>query len=118
MAEDVVLSKDHFFPGEKAQASTEKKMSEREILGMVQKGDREAYETIVKKYMHSAYYIALGLVHNQQDALDVSQDAFIKAFRKIRLFDNSKPFFRHPCMLACHAIILSIMARSFRGFSS
>jgi RNA polymerase sigma-70 factor (ECF subfamily) len=93
MAEDVVLSKDHFFPGEKAQASTEKKMSEREILGMVQKGDREAYETIVKKYMHSAYYIALGLVHNQQDALDVSQDAFIKAFRKIRLFDNSKPFF-------------------------
>lgn len=93
MAEYVALPKDRIYPRGKASASIQKEMSEREILGIVQKGDKEAYGAIVKKYMQSAYYIALGLVHNQQDALDVSQDAFIKAFRKIKMFDNSKRFF-------------------------
>jgi RNA polymerase sigma-70 factor (ECF subfamily) len=93
MAEDMALLKDHVFPGEKAEASIQREMTERDILAVVQEGDKEAYGAIVKKYMQSAYYIALGLVHNQQDALDVSQDAFIKAFRKIRMFDNSKRFF-------------------------
>jgi RNA polymerase sigma-70 factor (ECF subfamily) len=93
MAEEVALNKDQVFPGEKASIPMERGMPEREILEMVQRGDKEAYGAIVKMYMHSAYYIALGFVHNQQDALDVSQDAFIKAFRKIKLFDTTRPFF-------------------------
>ena len=93
MAEEMALNKDQVFPSEKAPVSVSREMSEKAILEVVQKGDREAYGAIVKRYMHSAYYIALGLVHNQQDALDVSQDAFIKAFRKIKMFDTSKPFF-------------------------
>ena len=71
----------------------EKILSEREILELVKKGNREAYGEIVKKYMKSAYYITLGFVHNHQDALDLSQEAFIKAFRKIKRFDTEKAFF-------------------------
>jgi RNA polymerase sigma-70 factor (ECF subfamily) len=93
MAREMVLAEDLVFPGEKVQAEAQRGRSEREILEAVQKGDKEAYGRIVKRYMHSAYYIALGFVHNQQDALDVSQDAFIKAFRKIKMFDAGKPFF-------------------------
>ena len=93
MAKEMALSKDQAFPGEKALTDAERGSSERELLEVVQKGNREAYGAIVKRYMHSAYYIALGFVHNQQDALDVSQDAFIKAFRKIKMYDASKPFF-------------------------
>jgi RNA polymerase sigma-70 factor (ECF subfamily) len=93
MAEEMALNKDQVFPGERAHVSASREMSEKAILEIVQKGDKEAYGAIVKRYMQSAYYIALGLVHNQQDALDVSQDAFIKAFRKIKMFDTSKPFF-------------------------
>jgi RNA polymerase sigma-70 factor (ECF subfamily) len=43
--------------------------------------------------MKKAYYIALGYVHNHQDALDISQESFIKAFRKIKSFSTEKPFF-------------------------
>jgi RNA polymerase sigma-70 factor (ECF subfamily) len=93
MAEEVALNKDHVFTGDKIPIPMDREKSEREILEIVQKGDKEAYGAIVKRYMHSAYYIALGFVHNQQDALDVSQDAFVKAFRKIKMFDTSKPFF-------------------------
>jgi RNA polymerase sigma-70 factor (ECF subfamily) len=68
-------------------------LSEKEILRLVQRGDKEAYQAIVVRYMRPAYSIALGFLHNQQDALDVSQDAFIRAYRKLRLFDTEKPFF-------------------------
>jgi len=70
-----------------------KGLSEREILEVVQRGNREAYQEIVVRYMQSAYYVALAFVHNQQDALDISQDAFIRAFRRIKKFDTEKPFF-------------------------
>jgi len=68
-------------------------LTETEILVLVKKGDAKAYQHIVEKYMQTAYYIALGFVHNHQDALDLSQDSFIKAFRKIKNFDTGRPFF-------------------------
>ena len=68
-------------------------LTENEILVLVKKGDTQAYQSIVQKYMQTAYYIALGFVHNHQDALDLSQDCFIKAFRKIKSFDTGRPFF-------------------------
>jgi RNA polymerase sigma-70 factor, ECF subfamily len=56
-------------------------------------GDREAFSLIVQKYMKPAYYVALGYVGNSDDALDISQDAFVNAFRHIRRFDSSRNFF-------------------------
>jgi RNA polymerase sigma-70 factor, ECF subfamily len=57
------------------------------------KGDRDAFAFIVQKYMKPAYYVALGYVGNAEDALDISQDAFVSAFRHITAFDTSKSFF-------------------------
>ena len=71
----------------------ERVRSEREILELVKKGNREAYQEIVSRYMKTAYYIALGLVHNHQDALDISQEAFVRAFRRIKSFKAERHFF-------------------------
>lgn len=57
------------------------------------KGDSEAFGLIVQKYMKPAYYVALGYVGRPEDALDLSQDAFVNAFRHIKRFDTSKKFF-------------------------
>jgi len=84
---DFLLQKDRFMMAE------EKALSEREILLLVKKGKKEAYQAIVERYMKKAYYIALGFVRNPQDALDISQEAFIKAFRRIKSFDIERPFF-------------------------
>jgi RNA polymerase sigma-70 factor (ECF subfamily) len=67
--------------------------SEKELIELVKKGSKEAYQEIVNRYMRKAYYIALSYVHNHQDALDISQESFIKAFRKIKRFNTQKPFF-------------------------
>jgi RNA polymerase sigma-70 factor (ECF subfamily) len=76
-----------------AAAVMESQPTERQLLERVRRGDRKAYQGIVQSYMRTAYYIALGFVHNQQDALDLSQDAFVRAFRRIKLYDPDKRFF-------------------------
>ena len=43
------------------------------------RGDREAFRTLFERYHRRAYALALGVVRHQDDALDVVQDAFIKA---------------------------------------
>jgi RNA polymerase sigma-70 factor, ECF subfamily len=80
-------------PLQLAKAKKAPPQSELEALGRVKAGDTQAYQFIVAAYMKRAYFIALGFVHNQEDALDISQEAFIKAFRNLRAFDLRRPFF-------------------------
>jgi RNA polymerase sigma-70 factor (ECF subfamily) len=93
MAKQTGLFADQVLPGPRVRLMKETALSEKEILERVRRGDRQAYQGIVTRYMQTAYYIALGFVHNQQDALDISQDAFVRAFRKIKQFDLEKRFF-------------------------
>jgi RNA polymerase sigma-70 factor (ECF subfamily) len=67
--------------------------SEKDILRAVARGNKQAYQKIVTRYKSMAYYVALSFVRNVQDALDISQDAFIRAFRKIKKFDQSRAFY-------------------------
>lgn len=59
----------------------------------VKRGNTEAYAAIVKSYMKRAYYIALSFVKTEADARDISQEAFIKAFRHIKRFITGSDFF-------------------------
>jgi len=93
MAGPTLLTGERVFEEEKRSKADYEHLSERELLEAAQRGDRPAYGTIVRKYMQAAYFIALGFLHNHQDALDASQDAFVKAFRRIRRFDTRRPFF-------------------------
>ena len=77
----------------KDSVAVQKTLTEKEALQEVKRGNKSAFQLIVSRHMKSAYYIALGFVHNQQDALDLSQDAFVKAFRKMKGFDLKRPFF-------------------------
>jgi len=64
-----------------------------EVFDRIKKGDKEAYKIIVQKYMKRAYFTALGFVGNRDDALDLSQIAFIKAYRSLPKFDHQRSFF-------------------------
>ena len=66
---------------------------EKNIIRSVQTGDVAAFEDLVNAYKQKAYYVALGFVGNHEDALDLSQDAFVKAFKAIKTFDLNSPFF-------------------------
>ena len=66
---------------------------EKSIILRWQKGDKRAFELLVKKYMRRSYFIALGLVGQHDDALDLSQETFIKVHRHRKKFDPNRRFF-------------------------
>jgi RNA polymerase sigma-70 factor (ECF subfamily) len=63
------------------------------LTGPARRGSKEAFESIVKMYMKKAYFIALGLVGNRDDAMELSQEAFILAYRNIRQLNPNRKFY-------------------------
>lgn len=63
------------------------------LVSKCRSGCRQSFEPIVKRYMKDSYYIALGLVGNHDDALELSQQAFYHAFRNIRQLNSERKFF-------------------------
>jgi len=58
-----------------------------------QAGEKQAYGELVNIYMKRAYYTALGLIGSPEAAMDLSQEAFIRAYRAIKRLDADKKFF-------------------------
>jgi RNA polymerase sigma-70 factor (ECF subfamily) len=69
------------------------------LIERIKKGDMEAYEKLVKKYMKKAYNVALYYTKNPTDAWDVSQQGFVNAWQGIKKFDTGKPFFPWLCAI-------------------
>jgi RNA polymerase sigma-70 factor (ECF subfamily) len=63
------------------------------LIARIQEGDRQAFEVLVKSYMQRAYYVALGFLRNHDDALDTSQEAFVRVLRNIHRFHAEADFF-------------------------
>jgi len=64
------------------------------VLAMrAKRGEIEAFEQLVNRYKKKAYFVALSFVGNHEDALDISQDSFVKAFRSLRRFRTELSFF-------------------------
>jgi len=56
-------------------------------------GDHQAFGTIVDTYGQVVYNLALRMVYDPEDARDLSQTVFVKAFQKLSTFDRSRRFF-------------------------
>jgi RNA polymerase sigma-70 factor (ECF subfamily) len=63
------------------------------LIRRAQAGDAEAFGRLVERYMRRAYYSALSLVGSREDALDISQEAFVRAFRARQTLDPERPFY-------------------------
>lgn len=55
--------------------------------------DRKLFESYVKGNMKRAYFSALSILGNHDDAMELSQEAFLRAYRYFPSFDKSKKFF-------------------------
>lgn len=71
----------------------ESDLDERSIILRCQQGDRQVYGHLVTRYMKRAYFIALGLVGSHEPALDLSQEAFVRAYRSIDRLNPEQKFF-------------------------
>ncbi len=66
---------------------------DRELVESARKGDREAFRTLFERYHRRAYALAFGVLRHQDDALDVVQDAFIKAHKYLDKFEGNSSFY-------------------------
>lgn len=67
--------------------------SEEELLRRCRAGDKGAFGPIVRRYAGRAIGVATLMLGNREDALDASQEAFVRAWRAIGRFDPSRPFY-------------------------
>jgi RNA polymerase sigma-70 factor, ECF subfamily len=71
-------------------------MAEQDDAAVVQQtlaGNLRAYEAIVSRYQDAIYSLALRMVHDPDDAEDVSQTVFVKAFERLGTYDPNYRFF-------------------------
>ena len=64
-----------------------------EIVSLCQQGQSEVFELLVRRYMQKAFRIALDFTHDTEEAKDLSQEAFLRAFSRIKQFDGRSSFY-------------------------
>lgn len=68
-------------------------MTDTELVARVQHGDKSAFDLLVLKYQHRIIKLVGRYVREPADALDVTQDAFLKAYRALPNFRSESAFY-------------------------
>ena len=64
-----------------------------ELVQSARRGDREAFRSLVERYQHKVTALATGMLRNRDDALDVVQDTFTKAYQSLDRFKGESSFY-------------------------
>jgi len=67
--------------------------SDEALIEAVKKGDCDAFGPIVERYKMALYKVMYRMVLNRDDAEDLVEEAFIKAYRSIKKFQTGRPFY-------------------------
>jgi RNA polymerase sigma-70 factor (ECF subfamily) len=68
-------------------------VDDHELVAAARRGDRDAFRTLFERYHRRAYALAFGVLRHPEDALDVVQDAFIKAHKYLDKFEGNSSFY-------------------------
>lgn len=66
---------------------------DQELVERVQKGDKKAFDLLVGKYQHKIISLISRYVSDHSEAMDVAQEAFIKAYRALERFRGDSAFY-------------------------
>ena len=65
---------------------------EADVVARAKRGDADAYESLLRMHEHVAFRTAYAIVGSAADAEDVTQEAFVKAYRALPRFRDGSPF--------------------------
>lgn len=63
-----------------------------DIIDLVLKGQQKAFAVLVERYQHYVYTLTLRYIPTQEEAEELAQDAFIKAYNSLSTFNRSSKF--------------------------
>ena len=68
-------------------------VSETDLVKRCQAGDTEAFDQLVTRYRTRIFGMIYNMVHNEQDAWDLAQDSFVKAWKSMKRFRGRSSFY-------------------------
>jgi RNA polymerase sigma factor (sigma-70 family) len=89
-----------------------------ELVRRVQGGNLPAYDELVRRYQERIYATLYHMTSNHEDANDLAQESFIKAFQAIRSFKGDSSFFTWLYRIAVNKTINFLKQRRNRGHMS
>ncbi len=88
--------------------------SDAEAVAQIRAGNADAYRVLVERHSRSVFRLAFRMTGNQQDAEDLVQETFLRAFRQIRKYDGRAGFGTWLYRIAANCSLDLIRARKRR----
>jgi RNA polymerase sigma factor (sigma-70 family) len=102
-------------------ASPERKLeadADLAVVRRVQAGDVAAFDALIMKYRERVMGIVYNMTSNREDAADLAQDTFIKAFQSIQRFQGQASFFTWLYRIAVNSTLSHLRKNRMRSFFS
>lgn len=88
---------------------------DQQLVERVQSGDKRAFDLLVKKYQHKIIGLVGRYVYDHHEAMDVTQEAFIKAYRALAGFRGESAFYTWLYRIAINTAKNHLVARGRRA---
>jgi RNA polymerase sigma-70 factor (ECF subfamily) len=89
-------------------------VDEAELVRKAQRGDLHAYDDLVRRYQERIYVTVYHMTSNHEDANDLAQDTFIKAYQAIKSFKGGSSFYTWLYRIAINKTINFLKQRGHR----
>jgi RNA polymerase sigma-70 factor (ECF subfamily) len=90
-------------------------VSELDLVQRCQKGDSGAFDELVTRYRTRVFGMVYNMVHNEQDAWDLAQDSFLKAWKSIGRFRGKSSFYTWLYRIVMNVTIDWVRKKQIKG---
>ena len=101
-------------PAEPTDLETTAPTAEMDLVRRAQQGDLEAYDELIQRYQQRIYATVYHMTSNHEDANDLAQDSFIKAFQALKSFKGGSSFYTWLYRIAVNKTINFLKQRNNR----
>ena len=90
-------------------------VSELELVRRCQAGQSDAFDELVTRYRTRIFAMIYNMVHNEQDAWDLAQESFLKAWRSIKRFRGKSSFYTWMYRIVMNVTIDWLRKKQIKG---
>jgi RNA polymerase sigma-70 factor, ECF subfamily len=101
-------------PAERKDSEASAPTEEKVLVGRARQGDLKAYDELVQRYQERIYATIYHMTSNHEDANDLAQESFIKAFQALKSFKGGSSFYTWLYRIAVNKTINFLKQRKNR----
>lgn len=89
-------------------------MTDNQAVRLILNGETNAYEEIIRRYQKKIFSLAYKFVWNKEESEDLTQEIFMKSYKNLKYFDQSREFYPWLHKLAINTVFTYLKHRSRR----